>query len=199
MPHYYSSKQEGPLRLRIIKVVLRGNALEFSTGSGVFSVRSVDKGSKLLIEKSEIQDGWRILDLGSGYGPVGIAVAKAFPNAEVLLTDINQRAVKLARKNIKDNKVTNAKSVSGDRYAKVQGLFDAILLNPPQSAGKDVCFSMIDEAPNFLKPGGMLQIVARHQKGGKTLSSHMEEVFGNLETLAKSGGYRVYASKLKSP
>ena len=74
-------------------------------------------------------------------------------------------------------------------------MFDTILLNPPQKAGKDVCFRMIEEAPNHLKEDGTLQIVATHNKGGKTLAKKMEEVFGNVDSIVKKGGVRVYLSR----
>lgn len=195
MPHYYSEKQTSPLKLGRIKALLRGNELEFYTGSGVFSLKKVDIGSALLINKAIVKDGWRVLDLGCGYGPVGIAIAKAFPSSEVVMTDVNQRAIQLAKRNVKESKVKNAEIVRGDMYEKVEGEFDTILLNPPQKAGKDICFKMIEGARDFLKDEGTLQVVARHQRGGKTLSRHMEEVFGNVEAVAKGSGYRVYLSR----
>ncbi len=80
-------------------------------------------------------------------------------------------------------------------YKKVSGKFDTILLNPPQTAGKDVCFEMISKAPNFLKENGLLQIVARHKKGGKALSEKMNSVFCNVKDISKKSGYRIYVSK----
>jgi len=82
-------------------------------------------------------------------------------------------------------------------FDPVEGKFDVILLNPPQTAGRKLCFRMIEESRKYLKKGGSLQLVARHNKGGRVLSEKMEEVFGNLETIARKGGYRVYVSRLK--
>ncbi len=193
--HYYSEEQKSELRLKKISARLRGTELEFWTGAGVFSGKKVDKGSELLANDCIINEKSRVLDLGCGYGAVGIAVAKAFPSAEVVLTDINKRAAKLARINRKLNRTQNTKVLQGNMYEKVEGKFDAILLNPPQTAGKQVCFEMIGQASNYLNNGGTLQVVARHNKGGKTLSEKMKEVFGNLEEVSKKSGYRIYLSR----
>jgi 16S rRNA G1207 methylase RsmC len=193
--HYYSEKQTSELDLKKIKARLRGNELEFMTGAGVFSGKKVDKGSELLANDAIIKENWRVLDLGCGYGPVGIAAAKSHPSAEVVLTDINRRAVKLSRMNKKLNRVSNVSVVHGDMYEKAGGKFDTILLNPPQTAGKEICFKMVELAKDFLKKGGLLQVVARHNKGGKSLSEKMKSVFSNVEDISKKSGYRIYVSR----
>lgn len=185
------------LRLRKISGVLRGSRLEFYTGSGVFSPKRIDTGSELLANKCAIKGGWRVLDLGCGYGAVGIAVARAFPSVEVVMADINRRAVSLALMNIKLNRLKNASASQSDIFSGVSGNFDAILLNPPQSAGKKLCIRMISESRGFLRKNGVLQVVARHNKGGKSLKEAMACVFGNAEDVAIKSGYRVYASSLR--
>ena len=194
--HYYSEKQTSELRITEIEVKLRGDILKFYTGSGVFSIGRIDKGSVLLIEKCLIEDNWKILDLGCGYGAVGVALAKAFPSIQVLMSDVNKRAIKLSRMNLKLNKIENATLKHSDLYSKIEGKFDTIITNPPQSTGKDVCFKIIEDAKEHLEKGGLLQLVARHNKGGKMLEKKMREVFGNVKDIAKKGGYRVYISKL---
>ncbi|MBU0615008.1 MAG: class I SAM-dependent methyltransferase [Nanoarchaeota archaeon] len=192
--HYYTEKPTSELRISTIKARLRGREFTFKTGSGVFSIKHIDNGTQLLIDNAIVTDGQRILDLGCGYGPVGIALKKIFPKCEVVLTDINERAIKLARQNAKLNGV-QVDLVQGDKYSSVTGKFDVILVNPPQNAGKDVCFEMIVLAKDYLNDGGSLQLVARHQKGGKSLSSKMEEVFGNVDIVKRGGGFRVYISQ----
>lgn len=196
MPHYYSEEQTSPFILSKIKVMLLGHALEFYTSSGVFSIDHIDKGTELLINHAIIMDKWEILDIGCGYGPIGISVAKANPTTNITMVDINKRAIKLTKMNIKLNKVENAEVLDSNLYTKLKGKkFNSILTNPPQTAGKDVCFEIIEKAPLHLKKEGVLQLVARHNKGGKHLSEKMKEVFGNVMDIAKSGGYRVYVSK----
>lgn len=192
--HYYTGKPKSRLKVTEFTQRLRGNPIHLYSGSGVFSIGQVDKGTLLLIENASVEDGWDILDLGCGYGPVGISIAKAYPNARVLMSDVNSRAVGLAKKGIARNGLSNITAVQSDAYDSIDGNFDTILLNPPQNAGKEVCHQMIEGSLSHLKPGGLLQLVARHSKGGKSLSSFMEEVFGNLEVTAKGSGYRIYAS-----
>jgi 16S rRNA (guanine1207-N2)-methyltransferase len=107
--------------------------------------------------------------------------------------DINT-AVFLARKNIELNKV-NAEARESDIFSSIPEKFDTILLNPPQSAGKELCFRMIEESRQHLKKNGLLQLVARPRKGGRTLAEKMKEVFGNVEVIAKGAGFSVYVSK----
>ncbi len=195
MPHYFDEEQDSEMRTVEITAVLRENQIKLITASGTFSPSKVDIGTRILIDNCIIgKKDARILDLGCGYGPVGIALAKAFPEAEIVMTDINKRATALARKNAKLNKVRNVKVLQGDMYEKVAGKFDAILLNPPQHAGKEVCVDMISRSREFLKKDGTLQIVARHNKGGKGLSQSMKDTFGNEKTIAKKGMFRVYMS-----
>jgi len=154
----------------------------------------VDLGSQLLINKCIIKPASKILDLGCGFGAIGVTLAKCFPRCEVVLSDINQRAVTLARKNIKHHKLQNAWAKQSDALSKLPKDFDHILLNPPQAAGKKLCFQLIEESREHLKEKGTLQLVARSQKGGKSLSRHMEEVFDNVKTIAKKSGFRIYSS-----
>ena len=195
MSHYFSKEQKSPLRLSTITTNLKNIQFEFYTGSGVFSSKKVDKGTILLIEKAIIKPNWKILDLGCGYGPVGISIAKSFPGAKVLMTDVNSRAVKLAKMSIELNKTTNAEAKYSDKFEKIDQKFNTILFNPPQTAGKQLCFNMITQSKDHLEKNGLLQLVARHNKGGKDLSKKMDEVFNNVKETAKGSGYRIYVSK----
>jgi len=196
MEHYYSEKPTSKLRIKEIEVKLKGNTLKFYTGSGVFSIGRIDKGTWLLIESCVIEPNWKILDLGCGYGVIGIAIAKAFPSAYVTMTDINQRAVKLSKINIGLNAEQNIEGRQSDLYNNIKEKFNAILVNPPQLAGKKLCFEIIEKAKEHLEKNGLLQLVARHNKGGKELEKKMNEVFGNVQSIAKKGGYRVYMSEI---
>ncbi len=195
MNHYFSEEQDSILKLKKITVSIRGIYLPLFTGSGTFSIKKVDKGSRILIEHMIIKPQDLVLDLGCGYGPIGLFAAHLTKN-KVVLTDINKRAVKIAKMNAKMNNIKNIRVVQGDIYEKVKDKkFDVILTNPPQTAGKYICFKFIEGSKLHLKKSGTLQLVARHNKGGKTLESKMEKVFGNVETIAKNSGYRVYLSK----
>jgi 16S rRNA (guanine1207-N2)-methyltransferase len=139
-----------------------------------------------------IKENDRVLDLGCGIGVIG-KIAKELTQKEVVLVDVNERALMLAKMNLKGlNNIVIKKS---DVFGALQGeKFDVILLNPPQSAGRKLCLRMIAESLEHLNKGGSLQLVARHNIGGSYFENYMKEVFGNVSTLAKKGGFRVYKS-----
>ena len=140
-----------------------------------------------------IDKNFKVLDIGCGTGVLGIGAAKLF-NADVAMSDINKRAVMLAKMNCKLNNV-KCEVFQGNLYEKIkQNDFDVVLSNPPQTAGKEICFQLIEQSKKYLKNKGSLQLVARHNKGGKTLSKKMEEVYGNVKIAAKKAGYWVYVS-----
>jgi len=192
--HYFTEKPTSRLIIKQIKEILRDNEIELYTASGLFSPDQVDKGTKLLIEKSVIQENSKILDLGCGYGAIGISLKIIFPLIDLTLSDINERAVQITSRNLDFHKL-NGKIIQSNGFEKINENFDIILLNPPQTAGKKLCFKLIEDAKSHLLQNGSLQLVARHNKGGKELSKKMLEVFGNVKDIAKSSGYRIYISK----
>lgn len=192
--HYYSEIQDSKAKIKKIPIKLKKVSFEIYSSGGIFSKNKLDKGTEVLINYCIMKDKWNMLDFGCGYGVVGIAIKKLYPKTDVMMTDINKRAVKLARMNIKLHNL-EIEVKQGDLYNKIDKYFDAILVNPPQTAGKEVCFKIIKGAKKHLKKNGLLQLVARPRKGGKQLSDFMEKTFGNLEVIAKKSGYSVYVSK----
>lgn len=190
MEHYFTKTPKSELKIFKIKY----KEIEFYTASGLFSIKSIDKGSKLLIEKCIIKENWKILDLGCGYGIIGLSLKLSHPFIEITFSDINERAVQITNKNLKLHKL-KAKTIQSNGFENIREKFDSILLNPPQTAGKELCFKLIEESKNHLENNGLLQIVARHNKGGKELSKKMSEIFNNVKEIAKSSGYRIYVSK----
>ncbi|AEC51143.1 hypothetical protein PNA2_0225 [Pyrococcus sp. NA2] len=192
MTHYYSREPRGELRTKVIEVCIRGYCFKFITASGVFSFGKLDRGTELLIENMVLKPNWRVLDLGCGYGPIGI-VASRFVDY-VIMTDINRRAVAIAKKNLKLNNVTNAEVRSGNLYEPVEGeKFDSIITNPPVHAGKDILREIVINAPNYLHDGGMLQLVIKTKLGAKFIKEIMKDTFTEVVELSKGSGYRVYA------
>jgi 16S rRNA G1207 methylase RsmC len=195
--HYYVEEPKSKYVEHIIRARILNFDLIFKSASGIFSATEIDRASKLLIESAEIPTHSRILDLGCGYGMIGIVAAKSCPTCYVILTDINRRAVKLAKENILLNRVGNAEVRQGDIYESVQdGKFDAILLNPPMVAGRDIVMRMIKQAPNYLNKNGSLQIVANKNKGGKFLFDEMKKIFKDVKVLKKSGGFWVVKGEM---
>ncbi len=187
--HYYDKEQTSPLREKSLSI----NGLTFFTASGLFSKDHLDNATKLLIKKCDIEEANTICDLGCGWGAVSIMLKKKYPNKEFIATDIVPRSLAYTKKNAKQNKV-NIKVIKSDILENVEQTFDCILTNPPYVAGRKVCYAFIEQSFVQLNDGGSLQLVARHQKGGKMLGLHMEKIFGNCEHIAKSGGFRIYKS-----
>ncbi|WP_209476075.1 class I SAM-dependent methyltransferase [Thermococcus stetteri] len=192
MSHYYSEEPNVPLKTKTIEVCLRGYCFKFITASGVFSFGKLDRGTELLIESMVLQPGWRVLDLGCGYGPIGIVASRFVEH--VVMTDVNRRALSIAKKNLKINGVRNAEVRWGSLYEPVAGeKFDSIITNPPVHAGKEVLREIVINAPRHLNDGGYLQLVIKTKQGAKYIKSLMDETFTEVRELAKGSGYRVYA------
>jgi 16S rRNA (guanine1207-N2)-methyltransferase len=195
MTHYYSEKQKSPLNLKKINIRLKTTVIELYSASGVFSKDKVDKGSKLLIENAIIDEDTKILDFGCGIGVVGISLKLSNPSISVTMLDVNKRAVKISKMNVKLHKLNAMIVKDSNLYLKVEGKFDSILVNPPQTAGKELCMKIISESVNYLTKNGTFQLVARHNKGGSEFEKRMQKIFGNVKQIAKGSGFRVYISK----
>ncbi len=195
MEHYFTSKPRSVIRKQSFKTRILGNDIVINSSSGIFSVKEIDFGTRLLIENSKI-NGKEILDLGCGYGIIGIALKKMNPDIDITMIDVNERAVSATKENCLSNKV-DATVLRSDIFSHPEiknKMFDTILTNPPFSAGKRLCFQFIEESAKHLNKGGLFQLVAPHNKGGESLKKKMLEVFGNAGEIAKKSGFRVYIS-----
>jgi len=193
--HYYSAKPASRRRPAEVSVVVRGLPLTLRTDAGVFSRSSLDRGTELLIEALDLGPCELVLDLGCGYGAIGIAASKLSEGGRVVLTDVNERAARLARENLRANRVTNAEVRVGDLYEPVAGLaFDHIVSNPPIRAGRAVVDRIVSEAPAHLRDGGRLWIVARTRQGAEALRKRMADAFGHAEIVRRGSGYKVLCS-----
>ncbi|MFA6072509.1 MAG: methyltransferase [Candidatus Woesearchaeota archaeon] len=189
--HYFSEVQESADKRFNIEIKLKDDFFQVTSSSGIFSKSELDFATKLLIENSQI--GKNILDLGCGYGVVGISILRKNKNVTVTFSDVNERAIDLTKDNL-SNLSLKGIVVKSDLFNNLNSEFDTIISNPPYSAGRDLCFKLIEESFDHLVKDGTLQIVARHNKGGSTLSKKMKEIFGNVQTIARSGGFHVYLS-----
>lgn len=192
--HYSTAKPSSEQVRGSYAILVNGSEVQITTVSGVFGKGKLDRGSQVLFTYADLSETREVLDLGCGTGVVGIALAKRFAHIDLTFSDVNERAVSIARENAKRNDVSGRFIVS-DGLSAIDRSFDAIVLNPPQSAGKAVCERLISDAYEHLTPGGRLFVVARHQKGGRSLSAFMASIFGDIETVAKKSGYRVYVGR----
>jgi len=143
-----------------------------------------------------LPDEGYVLDVGCGYGAIGIAAAASNPRLQVVLVDLNSRAVWLARQNVERNSVYNAEVRRGRFYEAVEDLaFDCVLSNPPVSAGMETVQAIICEAPQYMADKASFQMVVKSKVAGKRLCMFFEEAFGDVEVLARESGYRVLISR----
>lgn len=194
--HYFTRKPKSKLEIKVIRAYLRGKCFQFLTSSGVFSKGHVDLGTKVLVNHMILPEKGHVLDVGCGYGVIGIVAATLNPNLHVVMVDVNKRAVKLAKHNIKINGVSNIEVKCGNLYEPVKGMvFDCILSNPPISAGLATVKAIIAEAPKHMRCGATLQIVVKSKIWGERLMRIFEEAFGNSRILARESGYRVIVAE----
>ena len=188
--HYYTEKPLSKEDITKIEIKLKKDTFNLFSATGLFSKNELDKATQLLIEKAEINNK-KILDLGCGYGVVGIALLRDNPELNVTFSDVNERAIKITKKNLDLHKL-KGKIIKSNLFEKIEEKYDVILSNPPYAAGREICFKLIEDSYNHLNKNGTLQIVARHNKGGKVLKEKILEVFGNAEDVAKQSGFRIY-------
>lgn len=193
MEHYYTHKPATSHKERKLYYEIGDGRLKLTTDTGVFSKERIDYGTHILIKTLPPITG-DILDLGCGYGVIGISLAKRNPASHVTMVDINQRAVDLASKNIRDNHLTNATAFQSDGFQRVSGSYDAIVSNPPVRTGKKVIYALFEQSISFLKPGGALFIVIQKKQGAKSALEKLKAVYGNCSVLNKKGGYWVLSS-----
>lgn len=195
--HYFSAKPETEREERQVQAVLLGRSFTFHTDAGVFSKRGIDFGSRLLIETVKIEPKSHVLDLGCGYGAIGITIGKTVPHVMVTMVDINERAVLLAKENALLNQVVDQVEIMvSDRFSALGGRkFDHILLNPPIRTGKRMVYSLFKEASDALAAGGSLWIVIRKQQGAVSAKKELESLFSIVDVVEKEKGYWVIRSR----
>jgi 16S rRNA (guanine1207-N2)-methyltransferase len=191
--HYFTARPASRLKLRDITATLRGRSWTFQSGSGVFASTAVDPGSRLLIESMRIGRTDRVLDLGCGYGPIGLVAASLATHGRALLVDANARAAALAAVNAARQQLRNVHVVVADGASAIrEGSFDVVATNPPIRAGRQVVRAFIDGAWRALRPGGRFYLVARTALGARTLAGIIDERFGEAQQIAAQGGFRVF-------
>ena len=193
--HYYTENPRSAHDERQIEVKALGRTLRFTTDAGVFSRDGLDRGTEVLLNALPELEG-RVLDLGCGWGAVGVSLGAKDPGLEIVMTDLNARAVELARRNLLQNGV-RAEVLQGDGFAPVTGTFDAIVTNPPIRAGKAVIYGLFDRARDFLNPGGSLYVVIRKQQGAPSALRHLREQYRTAGVVDRGGGFWVIRASME--
>ena len=197
LEQYFTNNPNLKSELRNIVYKYQGLTMSFFSDNGVFSKDKLDFGSTLLLEtvfQNINNDNLDILDVGCGYGFMGISLAK-IKNAHVTMCDVNRRALHLAEKNADENGVTNfVKVIESDMYQNITDIYDLIITNPPIRAGKEVVYGILDGARDRLKAKGELWFVIRKDQGAKSTIKHMEENY-DVEVVTKSKGFYIIRAK----
>ena len=194
MEHYFTNNSHLKSEIRTISYENKGVVFTFFSDLGVFSKDKIDYGSRVLVE-TIIQQGKKynnILDVGCGYGFIGIVLAKHF-HCSVDMTDVNKRAIHLCEKNIEKNKVQGTAFLS-DAYENVSKKYDLIVTNPPIRAGKKVVLKILLEARNFLEKNGELWFVIRKDQGVKSIMKEIQDRY-KLEVINKDKGFYIVRAK----
>lgn len=192
MAHYFDEKPEVEFQSSLIETRINGIDFCFETGSGVFSRKQLDFGTRLLIEtviNNEGKPAGRLLDLGCGYGAVGIAFKRVSPALSVVMCDVNNRALELSKNNAVRNNVQFVDIRQSDGISEISGQFDLILTNPPIRAGKSTVYRFFTESFAALKEGGRFYCVMQKKQGAPSAYRKLQEQFENCSIIARSSGY----------
>lgn len=172
---------------------IRDHVLTLTTSTGVFSKKGIDFGSRLLIETFEapsVQGDF--LDLGCGYGPIGLTLAKEFSDRHVKMVDVNERAVMLTEKNARQNDMKNVTVQQSDGFSTISSeTFAAIITNPPIRTGKKVIYPFFEKSAMQLVSGGSLWVVVQKKQGAPSLMKFLETLFPLVEVRARKKGYYI--------
>ena len=192
---YYTREPESASRPAECAFDYRGRHLTFITDAGVFSRGELDAGTSLLLRALPEALSGDILDLGCGWGPVGISVKTVWPETEVWMTDVNLRALAWSRENARRNGAEVHLAESDGFQALGERMFDAVITNPPIRAGKQVIYRIFADAGEHLKPGGSLYLVIRKQQGAESCVRYLRTIFDTVEKRDRSGGFWVLEAR----
>ncbi|MFC4355392.1 class I SAM-dependent methyltransferase [Chryseomicrobium palamuruense] len=194
--HYYSNRPDAESAPAVIKHTGRGHHMTLETDRGVFSKSGVDFGSRLLIEAFEAPtiEG-DFADIGCGYGPIGLSLAKDFPERQIHMVDVNERAVALAQKNAERNGVQNVRIDASDGMENVPSGLAAVITNPPIRAGKETIFKFYKEARERLVSGGDLWVVIQKKQGAPSTKEFLEGLYNEVDVVEKVKGYWILKAK----
>ena len=195
MSHYFTNNNELEHDIRTLELSLQGTNLTLITDRGVFSNKEIDEGSIVLLKSiiKSIDVKGEVLDVGCGYGTLGLYLAARYPEIKVTMFDINERAVSLTSENAKRNNLTNTHVyVDSDYQALPKQTFNLIVINPPIHAGKKVYYPLLSEARDYLTDGGILMFVIRKSHGAKSAAKYLSDYYSNITLIQKDAGFYVY-------
>ena len=195
MTHYFTNNINIKSEKKIIKFKFKNREYNFYTDNGVFSKLKIDIGTTVLLSALDYKKiKGKVLDMGCGYGTIGIIVATN-TNCKVDMVDVNERAVNLVKNNIKLNNVENANVFISNMYENINEKYDYIISNPPIRIGKSNLYKILTDAKEHLTKNGQLIIVINKHQGAKSLINDMKQYY-NVFIIEKKHDFFVINLKI---
>lgn len=191
MSHYFTTDQSAH-DYKEISYIFQDAEYNFKTDRGVFSKDQIDYGTRVLIHgvfSDNEQGAASLIDMGAGYGPVGIILGKVL-NAQPVMVEVNEDAISLLRDNIEKNQISG-KVLSRKDYDSTDAVAELYVTNPPFRAGKEVVKDIIKDGFNRLEQAGKFYMVVQKKQGMKSYKDSIDQLFGNVEVVLKDKGYYV--------
>lgn len=198
MQHYFSENPNIKSKKKNISFIFNNKKYNFITDNGVFSKDHIDEGTHILIKntvKNININNLNILDLGCGYGVIGIILKTIQNNINISFSDINTRSLELSRENLKLNNISDYKIYKSDLFENISENFDLIISNPPIRTGKENIFKLYEQSFEHLNDNGMFICVIMTKHGAKSTQKKLEQIYKNVTCLSIESGFRVYLAK----
>ena len=192
---YFENNQDLKRNIHKISYYYKEHIITLFADNGVFSKDKIDFGSNLLLKSIKLIDGKKILDVGCGYGTIGLTLATIYPNSIVHMVDVNDRALELAKIGKEENKINNVEIYHSDVYENVHDTFDYIISNPPIRAGKIIVQRILKEAYEHLNNNGILYFVIQKKQGAESAKKVVESLYQNVEIINNDKGYLIFIAE----
>ena len=195
MSHYFKEDKQLEHDIRKKDFYINNIKLVMLTDRGVFSKEHLDFGTHVLLKNIEVTNDMKnIVDMGCGYGPIGLYLAKAHADKNIYMYDVNERAIDLAKENKKLNQISNAQIMVSNLFDNCDITADLIVTNPPIRAGKQTVFKLYEQAYEHLNDGGHFYCVIQKKQGAPSTYKKLLDLFSNCEVLEKEKGYWILLS-----
>ena len=197
MSQYFEENNKLTDEKKLITIKFKDKYYKVYTNNGVFSKDKLDYGTKLLLETITNNNlSGNILDLGCGYGIIGIILASTYPNTQIDMCDITDRAINLSKENTKNLNLNNTNIIKSDIYENIDKKYNYIITNPPIRAGKDILKKFLFGAKDYLEDNGELWFVMRKDHGVKSMIKELENIY-KIEIKEKSKGFYIVICRFK--
>ena len=197
MSQYFEENNKLTDEKKLITIKFKEKYYKVYTNNGVFSKDKLDYGTKLLLENiTENNLKGDILDLGCGYGIIGIILASTYPNIKMDMCDITDRAINLSKENTKNLNLNNTNIFKSNIYENIDKKYNYIITNPPIRAGKDILRKFLFGAKDYLEDNGELWFVMRKDHGVKSMIKELENIY-KIEIKEKSKGFYIVICRFK--